>query len=72
LNKRFVIQGVNPATGGIAVLTLLARSELDAKDQAEGAGLRFVVVRPDAPQPEGEAESSEADVPPESDTPTLL
>jgi hypothetical protein len=56
--KNFTVQGINPATGGIAVLTLMARSETDAKQQAEGAGLMYVVVReaPPIPRDEGEAE----------------
>ncbi len=47
-NKPFHIKGVNPATGRVVELTILAPTAHDAKVKAEEAGLGLVFVQPAA------------------------
>ena len=51
LPQAFVVKGVNPTTGQVVELTVLAETALDAKRQVEACGLRFVVVSDPPPQP---------------------
>jgi hypothetical protein len=50
LPQAFTVKGVNPSTGQVVEMTVLAETALDAKRQVEACGLRFVVVS-DAPPP---------------------
>jgi len=44
MNQTFVITGIDSATGRVVEITLLAPTELDARKQAENAGLQQVKV----------------------------
>lgn len=45
----FVIKGINPGTGKVVQLTIVAESADAARHQAEEAGLEKVTVRPADP-----------------------
>ncbi|MCC6660698.1 MAG: hypothetical protein IT437_07400 [Phycisphaerales bacterium] len=47
----FSVKGVNPLTGQVVELTVLANTVMDAKRQVEACGLRYVVAS-EVPQPE--------------------
>lgn len=47
----FSVKGVNPLTGQVVELTVLADTVMDAKRQVEACGLRYVVAS-EVPQPE--------------------
>jgi len=47
MDSLFVIKGINPATGRVVAITLLAPTAIDAKKQAENAGLLRVTVGQD-------------------------
>lgn len=61
--QAFVVKGVNPTTGQVVEMTVLADTAIDAKRQVEACGLRFVVVS-DTPPPADAA-------PPVSESPPL-
>jgi chemosensory pili system protein ChpA (sensor histidine kinase/response regulator) len=54
MNQSFDIKGISPATGRVVEITLLAPSELDARMQAENAGLQQVTVSVRAAEPVAE------------------
>ena len=45
MNTRFVITGINPATGMVIERVILASDAAEAKQQAEAVGLQRVVVQ---------------------------
>jgi len=51
MDRLFVIKGINPATGRVVEITLLAATATDAKKQAENAGLLRVTAGPDVENP---------------------
>lgn len=46
--NRFTVRGINPK-GKLIEFVMVAESQQDAKQKAEDAGLRFVVVTPAPP-----------------------